>query len=290
MVEDKNKKNDNKKAFDFLEITELPPKPRETSIVEIRGPYYSALTANYLKGLLDDWGEYFDGFKFAGGSFRLLQENKLKEYIKLCHDYKVYVSTGGWIERVLVYGQRAVDQYLEECKALEFDVVEISSGMAPEVMNMPLEDKIALVKQVKKLGMQPKPEVSTISNAGAGTHVGEYKLDYREIGEFFNETEAYLKAGAKIIMVESEGITEDLPEDKWRKDIIQEMTKKFGFEKFMFEASDPPVFKWYYKTFGREVNLFIDYSQVVEYNVWRHGIWGDQKIWKDKMIRYSNPQ
>lgn len=280
-------KNNKKKAFDFLEIAELPPKPRETSVVEIRGPYYSSVTANYLQGVLDDWGEYFDGFKFAGGSFRLLEENKLRKYIKLCHDYQVYVSTGGWVERVLVYGQRAVDQYLEECKSLEFDVVEISSGMAAEVMNMPLEDKIALVKQVKKLGMEPKPEVSIISNAGAGTHVGEYKLDYRGIEEFLKETEAYLKAGAKMIMVESEGITEDLPEERWRKDIIHEMTEKFGFEKFMFEASDPPVFKWYYKTFGREVNLFIDHSQVVEFNVWRHGIWGDQKIWKDKKIRYN---
>ncbi len=275
-----------KRAFDFLKIEELPPKPREASVLEIRGPYYSPVTVSYLKGLLDDWGYYFDGVKFAAGSFRLLERSRLKEFIKLCHDHDVWVDTGGWIERVLVYGPKAVDMYFEECKELEFDVIEISSGMAPEVMNMPLEDKIALVKQVSKLGMRPKPEISMISNAGAGTHVSNYGLNYRSIDDFMKEADAYLKAGAKMIMVESEGLTEDLPPEKWRKDIIRKLTDKFGFKKFMFEASDPPVFKWYYQTFGREVNLFVDHSQLVEYNIWRHGMWGDRNIWKGKKIRY----
>jgi phosphosulfolactate synthase (CoM biosynthesis protein A) len=36
---------------------------------------------------LDDWGEYIDGFKFAGGSQRLLDKEKVKKIIELCHDY-----------------------------------------------------------------------------------------------------------------------------------------------------------------------------------------------------------
>jgi phosphosulfolactate synthase (CoM biosynthesis protein A) len=43
-----------------------------------------------------------------------------------------------------------------------------------------------------------------------------------------------------------------------------ELNKKFGFSCFMFEASDPPVFKWYLKQFGASVNLFIDHSQIVD--------------------------
>jgi phosphosulfolactate synthase (CoM biosynthesis protein A) len=41
---------------------------------------------------------------------------------------------------------------LEECKSLGFDVVEVSSGLAP----ITLRDKVELVKQVKKMGMKPK--------------------------------------------------------------------------------------------------------------------------------------
>ncbi|MDE1846829.1 MAG: phosphosulfolactate synthase, partial [Candidatus Micrarchaeota archaeon] len=57
-----------KRAFEFLKIDDLPPKPRKTSVLEMRGPYYNPVPANYVEGLLDDWGEYIDGFKFAAGS------------------------------------------------------------------------------------------------------------------------------------------------------------------------------------------------------------------------------
>ena len=40
------------KAFDFIKLRELPPKPREISVIEIRGPYYTSVTVSYLKGLL----------------------------------------------------------------------------------------------------------------------------------------------------------------------------------------------------------------------------------------------
>lgn len=38
-------------------------------------------------------GHYVDGLKFAGGSFSLFPEDKLKELIDLAHHHDVYVST-----------------------------------------------------------------------------------------------------------------------------------------------------------------------------------------------------
>jgi phosphosulfolactate synthase (CoM biosynthesis protein A) len=118
-------------AFDFVKISELSPKLRQHGIIEIRGPYYTAVTISYLQDLLDMWGDYIDGFKFAGGSQRLLSVEILKKIINICHNHNVYVSTGGFVERVIVQGTEAVDRYLEECKSLGFDVVEVSSGLAP---------------------------------------------------------------------------------------------------------------------------------------------------------------
>ena len=63
----------NERAFDFVTIDMPPKKPREVGIIEFRGPYYTSVTYGYLKDLLDDWSEYVDGYKFAGGSMRLLQ-------------------------------------------------------------------------------------------------------------------------------------------------------------------------------------------------------------------------
>jgi phosphosulfolactate synthase (CoM biosynthesis protein A) len=276
----------NLKAFDFVKINLPRKKPRKTGVIEIRGPYYTSVSYGYLRDLLDDWGEYVDGYKFAGGSMRLLSKARVKQIIKVCHDYKVYVSTGGFVERVIVQGSKTVDQYLKECKRLGFDMVEVSSGLA----SIPLEDKIEIVKQVQRLGMKPKPEVSLMIGAGAGTHIAGYEesMKMRSFDDFVNEVEGHLKAGAEMIMVESEGLTEDLPPEKWRKDVIEKLVDKFGYKTFMFEASDPPVFKWYLTTFGRDVNLFIDHSQIVEFTAWRTKLWGDSTIWEGKEIHYHS--
>ena len=271
-----------RKTFDFIHLNELPSKPRTTGIIEFRGPYYTPVTEGYLRDLLDEWGDYVDGFKFAGGSMRLLTEQKTRKMIRICHDHNVYVSTGGFVERVIVQGADAVDKYLEECKSLEFDLVEVSSGLA----TIKLQDKVAIVQQVQKLGMKAKPEVSMMIGAGAGTHIVGYKPKMRTFADITKETQAHLDAGASILMLESEGITEDLPPAKWRKDVVKKLVDKFGYHKWMFEASDPPVFKWYLKAFGRDVNLFIDHSQIVEFNAWRLGLWGDSDIWKGKRLSY----
>jgi phosphosulfolactate synthase (CoM biosynthesis protein A) len=273
-----------RKAFDFVEISEVPPKPRKTGVIEIRGPYYAPTTIGYVKDLLEMWGDYIDGFKFAGGSMRLLSVDMAKSILKICHDHDVYVSTGGFVERIIVQGTDAVDRYLEECKSLGFDVVEVSSGLAP----IPLEDKVEIVKQVKKMGMIPKPEISLMIGAGAGTHIVGYKPKLRSVDDLMKEARAHLKAGAHIMMLESEGITEDLPPSKWRTDVIKKLVSEFGFESWMFESSDPPVFKWYLKNFGSNVNLFIDHSQIVEYTAWRTKLWGDPEIWKGKRLSYKS--
>ena len=272
-----------KKAFDFVKISELSPKPRQHGIIEIRGPYYTAVTISYLQDLLEMWGDYIDGFKFAGGSQRLLSADILKKIINICHNHNVYVSTGGFVERVIVQGTEAVDRYLQECKLLGFDVVEVSSGLAP----IPLKDKVEIVKQVKKMGMKPKPEISMMFGAGAGTHITGYQTKLKTLDELLDEIDMHQSVGAEIMMLESEGITEDLPPEEWRVDIINELNKKFGFDSFMFEASDPPVFKWYLKQFGSEVHLFIDHSQIVEFTAWKTQLWGDRDIWKDKTLSYK---
>jgi phosphosulfolactate synthase (CoM biosynthesis protein A) len=273
-----------RKAFDFVDISEVPPKPRKTGVIEIRGPYYAPTTTGYVKDLLEMWGDYIDGFKFAGGSMRLLSVDMVKNILKVCHEHDVYVSTGGFVERIIVQGADAVDRYLEECKSLGFDIVEVSSGLAP----IPLEDKVEIVKQVKKMGMVPKPEISLMIGAGAGTHIVGYKPKLRSIDDLMKEARAHLKAGAHIMMLESEGITEDLPPSKWRTDVIKKLVSEFGFESWMFESSDPPVFKWYLKNFGSNVNLFIDHSQIVEYTAWRTKLWGDPEIWKGKTLSYKS--
>jgi len=165
------------------------------------------VTKTYIKEVLETWSEYFDGLKFACGTHKLLPKSVVREIINMAHDYDIYVSTGGFVERVTVDGSKAVDAYFDECKDLGFDVIEISNGF---VTSMTLEDKVAMVKKVRSIGLRPKPEITLMKGAGAGTHIVGYKTEMKPISEAIREAKMHISAGAKEIMMESEGITEDL--------------------------------------------------------------------------------
>ena len=86
-----------------------------------------------------------------------------------------------------------------------------------------------------------------------------------------------IDAEAYMIMIESEGITENA--DPWRTDVPAEVINTLGLEKVMFEAAEPEVFEWYVKNYGPEVNLFVDRSQIVQLATLRCGIWATKSLW-----------
>jgi len=208
------------RAFEFVRIEDLPPKPREVGMTEIRGSYYVVVTPTYLRELFEIVGDYVDVFKYSGGSMRLHPREVVLRINRLCHDYGIMVSTGGFTERVLVQGPEAFDKYLEEASVLEFDVVEISSGYV-EIED---EDKVELTKAVKRAGLRPKPEVSLVKGAG-GAHE-EWETEGVPYDRMIRDVEVYLSAGAWKIMIESEGITER--GKKWRIDVVEELIKRYG--------------------------------------------------------------
>src|SRR6266568_650367 len=109
---------EDQRAFSFLRVNRRPEKPRRSGVTEIRGPYYTPMGKRYLEDILETMGAYVDSLKFAGGSFALMPRQALMEIIELAHKYNVLVSTGGFIERVLVQGSDAVEAYIMECGAL----------------------------------------------------------------------------------------------------------------------------------------------------------------------------
>jgi len=78
-------------------------------------------------------------------------------------------------------------------------------------------------------------------------------------------------------MIESEGITENV--EPWRTDVPARVVRALGLDRVMFEAADPEVFAWYIKSYGPEVNLFVDHSQIVPLECRRSGIWGTKGPW-----------
>ncbi len=262
------------RAFAFLRLNARPHKPRTRGVTEIRGPYYTPMGTRYLADVLDTMGHYIDSLKFAGGSFVLMPEKSVREIIDLCHDHDVLVSTGGFIEHVLTQGDQAVNNYIEECQRLEFDVVEISSGF----ISIPTDDWLRLIEQVEKAGLKAKPEVGIQFGAGGATAAAELEAEgTRDPKWAIAQAKRFLEAGAYMIMIESEGITENVR--AWRTDVIAEIGNALSLDRVMFEAADPEVFAWYVKNYGPEVNLFVDHSQIVQLECLRSGIWGTKSLW-----------
>ncbi len=262
------------RAFAFLKVNQREGKPRKHGVTEIRGPYYTPIGRRYLEDVLETMGTYVDALKFAGGSFSLMPRRAVQELIALCHDFDVLVSTGGFIEYVLTQGPEAVRRYVEECKVLGFDIIEISTGF----ITIPSDDWLRLVETVQRAGLRAKPEVGIQFGAGGATAAAELAAEGVRDPEWgIRQARRFLDAGAYTIMVESEGITENV--EPWRTDVPAKFINALGLESVMFEAADPEVFAWYIKNYGPEVNLFVDHSQIVQLECLRSGIWGAKSLW-----------
>ncbi|KAL3465353.1 hypothetical protein BJX64DRAFT_297411 [Aspergillus heterothallicus] len=259
---------DKKNGFGFARSNPRPKKPRTKGVTEIRGPYYTVGTPRLMTRRM---GTHIDGLKFAGGSFSLFPEKPLKELIDLAHQHDVYVSTGGWAEHLLTHPDpnTVFDKYLQKCKDLGFDVIELSSGF----LSIPQDDWLRLVDKVHSYGLKAKPELGIQFGAGGDTPASDLEaIGTSDPGKLVNLGRKFLDVGVERLMIESEGITENVT--SWRTDVVSTIMKELPPERVMFEAADPKVYTWYLREFGIDVNVFVDHSQIVQLSCLRHGIWG----------------
>jgi phosphosulfolactate synthase (CoM biosynthesis protein A) len=160
------------------------------------------------------------------------------------------------------------------CKRLGFDIIEISSGF----ISISTDDWLRLVEKVQKAGLKAKPEVGIQFGAGGASAAAELAAEgTRDPDWAIAQARRFLEAGAYMIMVESEGITENV--QVWRTEVPAKFVNALGLERVMFEAAEPEVFAWYVKNYGPEVNLFVDHSQIVQLECLRSGIWGTKSLW-----------
>ena len=133
--------------------------------------------------------------------------------------------------------------------------------------------------------MLPKPEVGIQFGAGGASSRDELEAEgISDPSRAIRQAKRYLEAGAHLIMIESEGITEQVR--SWRTDVPDRFINELGLDNVMFEAADPEVFSWYVKSYGPEVNLFVDHSQIVQLECLRSGIWGTKSTW-GRVVTYK---
>lgn len=165
-----------------------------------------------------------------------------------------------------------MDRYLQQCKSLGFDVIEISTGF----LSIPPDDWLRVVDKVHAAGLTAKPEIGIQFGAGGDTEAAGLEGlsgGTSDPSKVVNMGRRFIReAGVERLMIESEGVTENVR--AWRTDVIQGILRELPPEKVMFEAADSKVFNWYIREFGTDVNLFVDHSQIVQLSCLREGIWG----------------
>lgn len=205
-------------GFSFIASNPLPPKPRLQAgkgITEIRGPYYNAAFGPaVLNDTLRIAGAWVDGLKFAGGGFTIMPADVVKEITDTAHYHNVYVSTGGFVERILATSNdrvRDIQRYVRQCKNLGFDVIELSTGF----LSLPTKDWADLVQCVQKEGLKAKPELGIQWGAGGDASTKDLEeAGTSDVHALIDTAKVLLDAGADMLMIESEGITENVT--TWR--------------------------------------------------------------------------
>jgi phosphosulfolactate synthase (CoM biosynthesis protein A) len=269
-MKDKTMANDKPRselAFaSVLPIVEPRPKPRKTGLTELRD---KAISLRQLQDIVEVMGDYVDSVKWTSGGQRLVSADLVRTKNSYLREHGIEVSSGGFLERVLLAGGSAPRRFLEEAKALGFTTIEVSSGSAI----LPLADKLDLIKAVIDAGLKAKPEVAmAYSPVGRNPEIPPANVDM-----IIYECEKCLEAGAWKITIEEDGVFRYVKEPAY--DLVYKLVRTIGLDRLMFEASDNVTFNWLIRTFGCDVNIFVDPSDLMALTGLRTGIWGREDTW-----------
>ncbi|KAJ4703286.1 protein HEAT-STRESS-ASSOCIATED 32-like [Melia azedarach] len=256
------------KSFD--EDEDRPEKPRRFGVTEMRSPQYALSNQKVLEDIFESMGQFVDGLKFSGGSHSLMPKSFIKEVVKMAHQHDVYVSTGDWAEHLIRSGPSAFKEYIEDCKQVGFDTVELNVGS----LEIPEETLLRYVRLIRSAGLKAKPQFAVKFNksdipTGQDRAFGAYvapaprSTEYVEdVNLLIRRAERCLEAGADMIMIDADDVCKQA--ESVRADIIAKVIGRLGLEKTMFEASNSRTSEWFIRQYGPKVNLFVDHSQVMD--------------------------
>ncbi|KAH9575678.1 hypothetical protein CY35_01G123300 [Sphagnum magellanicum] len=253
----------NDRNFYFRGVNEWPQRPRIRGMTEVRGPFSSLMAPSNLQDVLETMGQFMDGLRFSGGSFSLMPHDIVRQLTRLAHNHDVYVSSGGWADHVLAQGPSVFRQYVQECKDLGFDAIEVNT----DLIRLQEEDLLRLIRTIKSAGLKARPELG----------IKSAEDESEGVNWVIRRAERFLEAGADAVLIDSDGITENV--GNWRTDVIAKVIERLGLEKIMFEAADPRVFEWFIQNYGSKVNLFVDHSHLLQLEGVRSGVRGGRSVW-----------
>lgn len=239
-------------AFSFIEMKARQEKPRSCGLTVVADRGYGL---NQVTDILQTARPYIDWFKFGIGAWRLLEREFILQKITLLTSNQIKTFFAGDASE-LAYLQGVSQNYFREVAELGGDAVEISSAQVV----MPPEAKRVLIQQAKDAGL------SVIAEAG---RKGKDKRP-DQYGGLLAEIEFLKKTAPTWILVQAEGITEDVEEPNFA--LIENVLRQFGSESLIFQAKDQSIMEAYIQRFGHNLNFDVEITDVLSLELLRRGL------------------
>lgn len=240
------------KALAVVRLPARQGKPRSEglTIVADRG-----LGPRALEDLLATSADYIDIAKFAMGIARLLDEELVRAKIASYAAHGIPAFFAGEISELAIM-QGVAGDYFAAIKALGGWGVEVSNAQVA----MGIAQKCELIALGREQGLEV---VAECGRKGGVDWAGSSKLVAAEV-------RACLDAGAWRVLVQAEGLNEDVETSNDR--LVQDLIGEFGLERLIFQAKENDLVLWYLKSFGARVNLDIDSDQALVLEAQRRGL------------------
>lgn len=213
------------------------------------------LGSNGLEDLLELAADYIDIAKFAMGVSRLMNENVVRDRIDAYTRRGIPVFFAGEISELAMM-QGVAEKYFAAVRELGAWGVEVSNAQVA----MGIAQKVGFIRSARSAGLEV---VAECGRKGGVEWAGSTKLVAAEVA-------ACLEAGAWRVLVQAEGLNEDVEQSNDR--LIQDLVGEFGLEKLIFQAKEKGLISWYLQSFGARVNLDVDSDQVLDLESQRRGL------------------
>jgi len=260
-------------TFPKLPFIKREEKPRETGINYVRAP---VMVGYCIDDYLEAYASVVDIFKISGKQGAMMSKKSLLRFIETCKKHNVQIALGNPIMDVaLSGGKEVVDDYLDTVVSLGIDIIEISS-IARSLND---DEMCRLIKNASSKGIKVINEVGV---AFAHSKVIEEEIFIERIKM---QTKKFLEAGSWKILLESEGLTENLDKKNYRWNIIDKIISPLELNQFMVEADDQDVLSKYIEIYGPGINMMIDHSRVLKMEDARLGYGPSQSLW-GKVVKY----
>jgi phosphosulfolactate synthase len=238
-----------------LSAVELParaekPRSRGLTITADRG-----LGSHAQADLIEVCADFIDVVKFATGFARLLPPELVRAKIAGYAAAGLPVFLAGEVFELAVMRGRA-DAYFGQVRDLGAWGVEVSNAQVA----MDPAAKVALIGRARKAGLE------VVAECGRKGGVG-----WADSGALvLAEVAACLDAGAWRVLIQAEGLNEDVPAPNEK--LISDLIARFGTERLVFQAKESDLLTWFLTRFGTGVSLDVDTDQVLDLELRRRGL------------------